>query len=248
MLSENPPDKASRAGKFSKYLLYAIGEIILVVIGILIALQINNWNEHRKSSGNELNVLLSLNSDLKENLKELKGLFDVFEESNHYGQKIIMALEHEVIAPDSMSIWMDNFDRLGLFNNANTTYLKLESSSEPLITNDSLRLLITLMYEGDFNNILRREQIHINTFWPQYKKEMNESFKVGPNNDPSGFGIELRINTPIDYTLLRQDHSFINALVEMYNLKQYRKKSLKGSIEKLEGLISVIDREIKNKQ
>lgn len=34
--------------KFSKYLLYAIGEIVLVVIGILIALQINNWNESRK--------------------------------------------------------------------------------------------------------------------------------------------------------------------------------------------------------
>ena len=35
-------------GKTSKYLKYAIGEIVLVVIGILIALQINNWNEHRK--------------------------------------------------------------------------------------------------------------------------------------------------------------------------------------------------------
>jgi hypothetical protein len=34
--------------KFSKYLLYAIGEIILVVIGILIALNINNWNESNK--------------------------------------------------------------------------------------------------------------------------------------------------------------------------------------------------------
>ena len=34
--------------KFSKYLLYAIGEIILVVIGILIALQIKNWNEENK--------------------------------------------------------------------------------------------------------------------------------------------------------------------------------------------------------
>ena len=35
--------------KFSKYLLYAIGEILLVVIGILIALQVDNWNEQRKS-------------------------------------------------------------------------------------------------------------------------------------------------------------------------------------------------------
>jgi len=35
--------------RFSKYLLYAIGEIVLVVIGILIALQINIWNENRKA-------------------------------------------------------------------------------------------------------------------------------------------------------------------------------------------------------
>ena len=34
--------------KLSKYLLYAVGEIVLVVIGILIALQLNNWNEQRK--------------------------------------------------------------------------------------------------------------------------------------------------------------------------------------------------------
>ena len=43
----NPPERRSRTGK---YLFYAIGEIILVVIGILIALQINNWNEEKKNS------------------------------------------------------------------------------------------------------------------------------------------------------------------------------------------------------
>ncbi|WP_424302616.1 DUF6090 family protein [Eudoraea sp.] len=46
LLTENPP--IVRAGKFSKYFLYAIGEIILLVIGILIALQINKWNEQHK--------------------------------------------------------------------------------------------------------------------------------------------------------------------------------------------------------
>ena len=45
MLTKNPPN--GRTGKFSKYLLYPIGEIALVVIGILIALQINTWNEER---------------------------------------------------------------------------------------------------------------------------------------------------------------------------------------------------------
>ena len=43
--------------KFSKYLLYAFGEILLVVIGILIALQINNWNEEVKAHAIELDIL-----------------------------------------------------------------------------------------------------------------------------------------------------------------------------------------------
>lgn len=46
MINENLPD--GQAGRVSKYLLYAIGEIILVVIGILIALQVNNDNNEKK--------------------------------------------------------------------------------------------------------------------------------------------------------------------------------------------------------
>ncbi|MGB5372105.1 MAG: DUF6090 family protein, partial [Flavobacteriaceae bacterium] len=46
----------------SKYLLYAIGEIVLVVIGILIALQINNWNEDRKDRAKERFYLRSIRS------------------------------------------------------------------------------------------------------------------------------------------------------------------------------------------
>ena len=48
----------------SKYLKYAIGEIVLVVIGILIALQINNWNEDHKLKNEELKILLELNNAL----------------------------------------------------------------------------------------------------------------------------------------------------------------------------------------
>ena len=47
LLSENPSAKADRVGKVSRYTLYAIGEIFLVVIGILLALSINKWNENR---------------------------------------------------------------------------------------------------------------------------------------------------------------------------------------------------------
>jgi len=51
--------------KFSKYLIYAIGEIVPVVIGILIALQINNWNENRKLDNTKQNYYQQLLVDLK---------------------------------------------------------------------------------------------------------------------------------------------------------------------------------------
>jgi hypothetical protein len=58
-------------GRTSKYFKYAIGEIVLVVIGILIALQINNWNENRKLRIQEVkylkNLLADLNTELKSN-------------------------------------------------------------------------------------------------------------------------------------------------------------------------------------
>ncbi len=75
--------------KFSRYLLYALGEIILVVIGILIALQINNANEDRKSAIQEelyLRRLLTENkedirtftqniADLNKGIETIKGLY-----------------------------------------------------------------------------------------------------------------------------------------------------------------------------
>ena len=63
LLSEN---------KFSKYLLYAIGEIILVVIGILIALQINNWNEERKEKIAEKNFFENVLIDLEKDEAKLE--------------------------------------------------------------------------------------------------------------------------------------------------------------------------------
>ena len=60
----NIRQKLLSQGSFSKYLGYAIGEIILVVIGILIALQINTWNENKKIAATVDNYLNQLLSDL----------------------------------------------------------------------------------------------------------------------------------------------------------------------------------------
>jgi Family of unknown function (DUF6090) len=69
--------KENRVGK---YLLYAVGEIVLVVIGILIAVQINNWNELRKEKAVEHNYLLRLYDDLQKDSETLtfsKGLSEI---------------------------------------------------------------------------------------------------------------------------------------------------------------------------
>lgn len=60
------------SGSARKYLLYAIGEIALVVIGILIALQINNWNEWRKDRKKEKIILNDIANNLQINIQTLK--------------------------------------------------------------------------------------------------------------------------------------------------------------------------------
>ena len=59
-------------GKTGAYLKYALGEIILVVIGILLALQINNWNELRKARTKEKILLGQIREDYQANLIQLE--------------------------------------------------------------------------------------------------------------------------------------------------------------------------------
>ena len=61
----------------SKYILYAIGEIVLVVIGILIALQINNNNEIRKTRVKEVHYLSNIKSDLRLNINQIQDYIDI---------------------------------------------------------------------------------------------------------------------------------------------------------------------------
>jgi hypothetical protein len=72
LLSEN---------KFSKYLIYAIGEILLVIIGILIAVSINGWNEDRKLKKAEQSILKDLKQEMTINLKALEFVIEENEKS-----------------------------------------------------------------------------------------------------------------------------------------------------------------------
>ncbi len=64
----------ARQGNSAKYLRYAIGEIVLVVIGILIALQINNWNESKKKHASSVQQLQTIAQNLEEDLIQLNSM------------------------------------------------------------------------------------------------------------------------------------------------------------------------------
>ena len=65
-------DGSQAGGNTRKYLLYAIGEILLVMIGILLALQVNNWNEERKQLSKSHNILLEIKDNLEINTKRFE--------------------------------------------------------------------------------------------------------------------------------------------------------------------------------
>lgn len=93
--------------KFSKYLVYAIGEIILVVIGILIALSINNWNEQRIENKKEQAILKRLAEEFKSNRKQL---LEKIESRNDINQKCSRLLtfynEPENVEKDTLFLYL----------------------------------------------------------------------------------------------------------------------------------------------
>jgi hypothetical protein len=69
--------KLLQQNKIGSYLKYAIGEILLVVIGIFIALQLNNWNEDRKAQQSETQFIENVKSDLKRDKEDLRRIADL---------------------------------------------------------------------------------------------------------------------------------------------------------------------------
>ena len=64
-------------GKLQQYVLYALGEILLVVIGILIALQVNNWNQQQSLKNIEQEYLKNLKNEFVSNLAELNSIYQI---------------------------------------------------------------------------------------------------------------------------------------------------------------------------
>lgn len=149
--------------KISKYLFYAIGEIVLVVIGILIALQINNWNNNRIKKNAENQYYQNIKRQITEDKQEIIGNINynnVDLNKLKYGVQIIE--ENDRSKTDSLGYIAMNLVRYSDFNRQSNIYETMVNSGEiKLLKNpdiiDGLRSL-----EEIYIYINKMENIHRN--------------------------------------------------------------------------------------
>jgi sensor domain CHASE-containing protein len=125
----------------SNYLKYAIGEILLVVIGILIALQINNSNDLRKSREKELHYLKNIKTDVQLNIAELDKFLDTRKQLIASAKTVIEHFEGKPITnlSEFNELCIPIYGWQKYYQNNNTFQELINSGNLALISNDSIK-------------------------------------------------------------------------------------------------------------
>ncbi len=130
--------------KFSKYLLYAIGEIALVMIGILLALQVNNWNE-RKNEEKKLQTIYNIiTKDLESDLVKIKDILEEYKKREAYYKHILDGNLTEMNYTDSTYFYLITSSPDILVSKRG--YNLFTSSTNDHAVKDSLQLNISEFY------------------------------------------------------------------------------------------------------
>ncbi len=142
LLMENKTSKPALSA--GRYLKYAIGEIVLVVIGILIALQVNNANIERINRISELKFLKNIQLDLEKDLSSLSFLINFRKERIIGDSKLIQHINGAPIDDfTEVTKQVVNSIMEQRFSPNNNTYVELSSSGNlNLISNDSIKSLL----------------------------------------------------------------------------------------------------------
>ena len=172
-----------KENQFSKYLLYAIGEIILVVIGILIALQINNANENRKKRQIEVSYLERLIIDLKDNEKLWTDFHDQkkkqLKAANIFLNFSFRKNKDSVF--NIMPYFNDIFNWVDININQVTFEEMVSSGNLDLISNDSIKINL-LELNKHYKSILhvqdKEKESHDRLLFPPINEKFNMRYSI----------------------------------------------------------------------
>lgn len=225
--------------RFSKYLIYAIGEIVLVVIGILIALSINNWNEGRKQKNTEIIYLKGLKQNLVDSREEL---IRVIEESQETEKSLFELVEMVKRGVENLS--NQEIDSL-IFSGMSYTIFQsrqgvidelISSGQVSIIENDYLRMEIA-SWNGNLISIRETEEMSKSGFY-------SYADRLGSYFDFSGI---TPANQMFRTDLKKQFFNDLKTRNTIANNRETSKRLKRAYIEKkqhIETLIQVIDNEL----
>jgi len=129
-----------------KYLVYAIGEILLVMIGILLALQVNNWNNNKKDNIQAQKVLLALHDEFKQNKVQLFKINSYHQRVNNGCKSLLSFVANfdEIPSKNTMDSIFADYSYFMTFDPYNSVLNAAISSGDiHLIKSDSLKTLLS---------------------------------------------------------------------------------------------------------
>ena len=173
--------------KFQRYMRYAIGEVALVVVGILIALSINNWNDSRIERVKEKEILFTLKNDLKTNIDILYSDISRLEYNISACDSLIDVIEYKKPMADSLPRYFHTVRFTANDKLSFSAYEALRSTGFEIVQNNTLRGEIIKLFEVTYakmNENLDRIIDFTGEFIAQYYLMNMESLsgKAIPNN------------------------------------------------------------------
>jgi len=185
----------------SKYMRYAIGEIVLVVIGILIALSINNWNEQRKMNIAEKEILTSIYNSIANDTLKWNSEFEGYNKQLVYGDYIKQKFEDNSAYEKRLDTAFALISSSYLQTAEHIPFNNLLNKGIDIVKNDSIKFYLNRYYNhskdlAEVENYFENSKYYRQHIYPKYFK----SYKYG------------REAIPIDYEKLKINSEFKIAL------------------------------------
>ncbi len=201
-------------GKTGKYLKYAIGEIILVVIGILIALGINNWNEIRKESIKEKQIISNLHQEFIQNKQIIESIKDRFKLSSNACYTLMNLLNEDLLEPSAQNI--DSLIYLSLehtpFIPSNSVFSEIiEAGNINLITEESLKKKL-FKWSREIVNIQATYLVFEKWIEDGYLPYLSKNISLKNLDKYSPMAWEKKSKFKSDYNVIFKDRKFENII------------------------------------
>ena len=212
-LFRNIRKKMLNKNKTQRYFKYAIGEIILVVIGILIALQINTWNENRKEINEETKILIALQNDFKVSKTRIEDASSIQKRVLDYSQTLIEI--HESKNDKTYEYFDKHLDSLDFLIGYGTSFYRAEpvtgaynalisAGKVDLIKNETLRHLLA-QFSADLESGFEDHDIAMDLLVILTNQVSDFSLKIASNK----FRNHLNLN-PRKHDTLTVSKEFFN--------------------------------------